>query len=357
VTRVTLLTEIPAPYRIPLFNALAERVELDVVFLRDRNPDRPYGSHDDEMRFARSVLRGVDVTVHGRWLVLNRGVSRRLRGADAVVLGGWNQPAFWEALAWCRVRRVPVALWVESTGRDSRTGRAEPVKRALLRGVDAFVVPGTAARAYVESLGVPVERIRTAPNAVDAAIFGFGSRARSDDRVRLLAVGRLAYEKGIDTLLEAADGLPVDIVLAGVGPEEGRLRALAGANVTFAGQVERDTLPSLYADADVAVMPSRSDPWGMILNEAALAGLPLVSTTAAGAAFDLIEDGVNGFRVPADDPGALRAAIVRLVEDADFRRAAGERSREIGARFTPEAWADAVCETVSAIAAPRRSRR
>src|SRR5204862_6104287 len=129
------------------------------------------------------------------------------------------------------------------------------------------------------AVGVPETRITCAPNAVDAAIFGTVHRTDSDGRCRLLAVGRLAPEKGLDTLLRAAEGLPVEVALAGAGPDEERLRAAAGANVRFLGHVERDSLPALYAAADVLVMPSRSDPWGMVLNEAALAGLPLVSAT------------------------------------------------------------------------------
>jgi glycosyltransferase involved in cell wall biosynthesis len=346
VTRLALLTEIPAPYRIPLFNALAERLDLRVSFLRARNPLRPYDLHADELRFERSVLPGFDVTVAGRWVVVNAGVARRLRDADAVVVGGWNQPAFWEALTWCRMRRVPVLVWVESTARDRRSGRLEAAKRRLLRMPHGFVVPGSLARSYLLDLGVPADKVAVAPNAVDPAIFGSGRRARHDGIVRLLAVGRLAPEKGLDTLLRATEGLRVEVVLAGTGPEEPRLRRLAGADVTFLGHVERDALPALYADADVAVVPSRSEPWGMALNEAALAGLPLVSTTATGAAEELIEDGVNGFRVPPDDVPALRDALRRLVDDEAFRRAAGARSRELGARFTPAAWADAVCAAV-----------
>ena len=346
MTRLALLTEIPAPYRIPLFNALAERVELSVGFLRERNPDRPYDLHADEMHFEWRVLPGFDVTLGARWLVVNRGVAPALRGADVVVLGGWNQPAFWQALALCRAHRVPAVLWVESTGSDHRTGRLDAVKRRLLGCAHAFVVPGSASRAYVESLGVPADRITVAPNAVDPGVFGSAARTRTDDAIRIVAVGRLAPEKGIDTLLEAARGLPAEVLVAGVGPEEPRLRTIAGPNVTFVGQIGRDELATLYADADVAVMPSRSDPWGMVLNEAALAGLPLVSTTAAGAAWELIEDGVNGFRIPSDDPGALRAALTQLVEDDAFRRSAGARSREISARFTPEGWADAVVSVV-----------
>src|SRR5581483_456242 len=226
--------------------------------------------------------------------------------ADVVLVGGWNQPAFLEALASSRKRGVPAILWSESTGRDERSGRHEPVKRMLLRRFDGFVVPGTAARDYLTSLGVPLDRITTAPNAVDATIFSTARRTRTGGPCRVIAVARLSPEKGVDVLVEAAAGLPVEVVIAGAGPEEERLRALAGPNVIFLGNVERDELSVLYADADIAVVPSRSDTWGMALNEAALAGLPLVSTTAAGGAHDLIEDGVNGFLVPPGDAAALR---------------------------------------------------
>jgi glycosyltransferase involved in cell wall biosynthesis len=340
--RVVLLTEIPAPYRIPLFNALAERVDLRVLFLRERHPSRLYDLHRDELRFDWSIVSGIAMTVRGRWLVLNTHVAARTRGADAVVLGGWNQPAYWQALLLARRRHVPAIIWSESTERDRRSGRHERLKRLLLQRVDAFVAPGATALEYLLSLGVSADRITVAPNAVDPAIFGTQAHTEAGAVCRIVTVSRLAPEKGLDVLLKAIDGLAVELLIAGAGPEEARLRDVAGPNVTFLGNVERDVLPRLYAGADIAVVPSRSDPWGMSLNEAALAGLPLVSTTAAGAAHELIEEGVNGFRVPPEDPTALRAAISRLVADTEFRRAAGKRSREIATRFTPEAWADAV---------------
>jgi glycosyltransferase involved in cell wall biosynthesis len=80
----------------------------------------------------------------------------------------------------------------------------------------------------------------------------------------------------------------------------------------------------------------------MPLNEAGLAGLPLVATDAVGGAYELIEDGINGFRVPAGDVDALRAALRTLVDDPGFRTAAGARSRELASALTPERWAAAV---------------
>lgn len=344
MTRLTLLTEIPAPYRIPLFNALAERVELKVIFLAARHQQRPYRRHESEFAFSRLVLPHRDVTIAGRWLVLNRGIREALVGSDVVLIGGWNQPAFWQALVWAKARRVPVIAWVESTERDRRSARFEPMKRSVVRLIDAFLVPGRASYAYLRSLGIENDRITTAPNAVDRALFETAMADGGHMRTRplVLAVGRLAPEKGLDVLLRATSDLPVDVALAGVGPEERSLRALAGQNVRFLGQVDRDELADLYANADVLALPSRSETWGMVLNEAALAGLPLVASDAAGAAYELVVDGENGFRVPADDVGALREALRRLTEDPELRARFGARSREIGAGYSPEAWADAV---------------
>jgi glycosyltransferase involved in cell wall biosynthesis len=105
--------------------------------------------------------------------------------------------------------------------------------------------------------------------------------------------------------------------------------------------VARNETPKLYASADVFVLPSRSEQWGMVLNEAAAAGLPLIATDAAGAAYELVDDDL---RVPAGDVDALRTALRRLAADPALREAAGERARERVARLTPEAWAEGVLE-------------
>ena len=346
--KLALLTEIPAPYRIPLFNALADRVEFRALFLARADPRRPYYEpHEEEWRFDHRVLAGRELRRGGRWIVLSRGVGGELSEfrPDAVGVGGWNQPAFWQASTYCRRRGVPLLVWVESTARDARSESRplELAKRTLIRRAAGFFVPGRASAEYVRSFGVPEERIAHAPNAVDAEIFGRANVDRSGrETCTFLYAGRLDPEKGLDVLLRAFGRVPGALVLAGSGPEEARLRALADGRVRFLGPLDRDELPAVYAQADAFVLPSRSEPWGMVLNEAAAAGLPLVATEGAGAAHDLVEDGVNGFRVPVDDEEALAAALTRLAEDEPFRLAAGARSRELVAAFTPDAWADGV---------------
>jgi glycosyltransferase involved in cell wall biosynthesis len=347
--RVALLTEIPAPYRIPLFNALAAEpdVELRVLFLAERDPRRPfYELHRDEWRFDARVLGGRQLRRGGRWLVLSRGVGRELRRFQphAVAVGGWNQPAFWSALLHTRARRIPLLVWIESTLRDARSeARALALARRAMahRAAGAFV-PGRAAAEFARSLGLSDDRIALAPNAIDNGAFAAPARRPHDGPCSFLYAGRLDPEKGLDVLLEAFRTVPGELELIGTGSDEERLRRLAPERVRFTGPLDRDALIPAYGEADVFVLPSRSEPWGMVLNEAAAAGLPLVATEGAGAAHDLIEDGVNGFRVPVGDAPALAAALTRLAEDPELRRAAGLESRRIVAAFTPESWARGV---------------
>jgi glycosyltransferase involved in cell wall biosynthesis len=211
----------------------------------------------------------------------------------------------------------------------------------MVRGAAGAFVPGSASREYAKALGM--RRVELAPNAVDASIFGRAAVDRSGHHgCTFLYVGRLDAEKGLDTLLEAFRDVPGELLLVGSGTDEERLRALAGERVHFEGPHDRDELVDYYARADVFVLPSRSEPWGMVLNEAAAAALPIVTTEGVGAAHDLVEDGSNGFVVPVDDAAALAHALRTLAGDKALRRSAGHRSRELAARLVPEAWAEGV---------------
>jgi glycosyltransferase involved in cell wall biosynthesis len=357
--RVALLTEIPAPFRLPVFAALAARPEVDlrVLFLAENDPRRNYPSY--ERAFDSEVLRGRNAVVGRHWLVVNVGVLGRLRRLrpDVVVVGGWNQPAFWQAALYARAARTPLVVWVESTARDERAGRrpVEAAKRALVRSAAGFVVPGRAAAEYVRSLGG--REIALAPNAVDLDVFGRRAENRAELRARLgldgvtfLCVSRLSPEKGVDVLVRAFDGVPGELALVGDGPDRERVAALAGPSVRLLGRVERDELVDWYAAADAFVMPSRSETWGMSMQEAAAAGLPLIASEAPGAGYDLIDEGVNGFRVPVEDVEALRAALVRVATDEAFRESARPRTLELARGHTPEAWAEAVARLARRLA-------
>ncbi len=373
--KVALLTEIPAPFRTPLFNALAAKdgVELEVLFLSDTDPRRlHYRPAPDAARFRWSVLRGRQIHRGGHWIVVSRGVVRRLLRTrpDVIVVGGWNQPAYWLAAAAARILRIPLVLWVESTARDARSESPllERAKRAMIRRAAGFIVPGDASSVYLQSFGVDPAQIATAGNAIDLASFrerlaaarrerteGDAPDAGAPQACTVLSVGRLDPEKGFDVLLAAARMLlerqaPIAFVIVGDGSQSAQLRATAPANVSFVGAVDQTSVIEWYARADVFVLASLSEQWGMVLNEAAAAGLPIVATEAAGGAWELIEDGTNGFRIPSGDAERLADALTKLVVDKTFREEAGRQSEQIGLRHTPEVWADSVTEFLTSTA-------
>ena len=156
----------------------------------------------------------------------------------------------------------------------------------------------------------------------------------AEGEVVVVSVARLVEEKAHDTLLRAAAsaGPPVALVLVGDGPERARLEALARelrARVVFTGAIEWKRIIEMYVASDIFALVSRHEPWGVVVNEAASCGLPLVLSDHVGAAHDLLRSGENGVLVPPDDVAATATALTELAADDAERRSFGRRSREI----------------------------
>jgi glycosyltransferase involved in cell wall biosynthesis len=358
--RLMVLTSIIAPYRIPVFNALAASHGLDlrVVYLSETEPRRSWPIYRDDIHHDYGVLRDWAIVPAGNSYVhISRGLLSEVIAwrPHVVVAGAWDQPAM--LLAYLLRRRVGYAFawWVESTERDARRLIRLPraLKARLIRGSDAMIVPGRASSRYISSLGALPEKIAIAPNAVDMHFFAsHGRRDRSvRDGCRFLYVGSLHPLKGLDVLLDAWSllGHPsAMLTVVGDGParqDVGRRAALAAvSSVRLTGHLDREALAAEYASADVFVFPSLSDPWGLVLNEAMACGLPVVTTSAPGAAEDLVSDGWNGYVVRPGDAVALAEAMRALAADADLRASMGRRSLERIAGFSPDRCAEGLAE-------------
>ena len=372
--RVVVVTEIIAPYRIPVFNALAERQEVDlhVIFLSETDTSmRQWRVYSDEIRFSNEVLpswRGR----FGKYNVLvNHRVADALRRArpEVIVCGGYNYLASWQAQRWARQNRVRFLLWCESTASDRRGEHVlvESLKESFLRGCDGFVVPGRSALEYVRSLGAPSERVFVAPNAVDTNLFASGEKTvrGQAEQVRqelglparyFLFVGRLVEAKGVFDLLEGYSLLrpelrsEVGLVFAGDGPRRAQLEALAreiypGA-VHFPGFVHREELANYYGLAECLVLPTHSDTWGMVVNEAMACGLPVICTDVAGCAADLVKS--NGRVVAAGNAAQLAGAMEEIAGDAGLRSSMSRKSAEMIQSYSPELCAAGIAEATQA---------
>jgi glycosyltransferase involved in cell wall biosynthesis len=368
--RLMLVTPIMAPTRIPLFNALASdpTIDLTVVYLARTDPNRRWRFWEHDIAYRHEIL-----TERFRWhrsdnyVHVSTGLLHALRCElpQVVIAGGWDQPMYHQALALRRHFRYAFVWWVESTLRDRRTERRwiRAAKKLLVDAADAIVVPGRASSDYVLALGAQPGRVFVAPNAVDNDFYRAAAVNRSDrsGRVRFLFSGRLEPAKGILYLLDAWNRMNADatLALAGHGSLELAVRARVISEsmpaVETLGHLDRDDLVGEYRRADVFVFPTLSDPWGLAINEAMAAGLPVITTTAPGAVDDLVEHGSTGLVVEPASPDALLDALERLAAEPGLRLEMGSRSADKIAGFEPHAWADGVRE--AAYAAARRTAR
>lgn len=366
--RVLILSEIISPYRIPVFNALAEdgRLELHVVFLSETDSGlRQWRVYKDEIRFSHEVLPSTRFRAGRSSLLLNwklRSCLGRFE-PEVIICGGYNYVASWGALWWTKKNGAELVLWCESNRYDARSGRGlvESLKSYFVSHCDRFVVPGQASREYLRVMGVEDHTISIAPNAVDNEWFRTRAesiRAQSAEfRARfslperfLLFVGRLVAEKGVFDLLAAYNRLPEELrastglIFAGDGPDKTQLerqaRLTTPGAICFPGFLHREELAGLYALAAALVLPTRSDPWGLVVNEAMACGLPIVVSDVAGCACDLVENGWNGYVVPPRDVPKLTAAIELLMQNQQLAKKMGERSVERIRGYSPEACAE-----------------
>jgi glycosyltransferase involved in cell wall biosynthesis len=253
-----------------------------------------------------------------------------------------------------RVRHVPFVLWTGMWFHPQTAFHrlSRPLTEALYRDVPAIVVYGEhVKRVLLEVPGVDRQKIFVAGQAVDASRF-VGVQAARGGRPVVLFVGQFEERKGIDDLLEAFDRVTdpmAELRLVGNGSLEEQIhrRVNGSSRVTIVGHVPQDDLPRELERATCLVLPSvttreTNEPWGLVVNEAMHAGLPVVATDAVGAAVGgLVRDGHNGYVVPERNPDRLGDAMQRLLTDRDAAARMGRQARVDAAAFNYDRMADA----------------
>ncbi|HEY7353957.1 MAG TPA: glycosyltransferase family 4 protein [Terriglobales bacterium] len=373
--KLLLLTEIIAPYRIPVFNALAQepQIDLHVIFLAETDPaSRQWHVYKSEIQFGYEVLPSWRTKLGSYKVLLNHRLSQAFDRAapDVVLCGGYNYLASWQAQRWAKRRKSPFLLWSESTTADQRSLNfvIESLKKSFFSRCDGFVVPGTSAKKYAQQMGAPADSIFVAPNAVDNALFSFNAAAaRGDDQLReslglppryFLYVGRLVKSKGVFELLQAYASLSEDLrseiglVIVGDGPVRAELQTFASTvstgTVHFSGFVHREKLAACYALAECFVFPTHTDTWGLVVNEALACGLPVICSTVAGCAADLVTE-KNGATVAPHRASDLARVMQEIANSPDLRRRMSLQSQEIIQNYSPERCALGIAEAALAM--------
>lgn len=368
--KVTFLTVMPSPYVQDMFAHLAadDRFDLRVLYMEQEAPDTYWG--EQAMPPYAKVLSGGWFGVSGARIHINPSARREIRMADAdmVVVVGYIGLTNQLAMRMLTSRGKPWVFWGEVPGlhRRGRAGRLlrGMMQRPLYRAAGVAGVGSHAVAAYRDLLGDRATQcvLRNIPyhcGIDEFEVASHGRRASSD--LRFLYCGQLIHRKGVDLLIQAfsrmiEEGVQATLTLTGEGPLKSQLRAAlspeVASRVTFTGFKPVCDLPEVFAENDVFVLPSRHDGWGVVVNQAVASRMPVIATSAVGAANDLVHESVNGFRVVPGDAHELEVAMRRFVTDRSllesYRDASGWMAQRVSLTQAANDWYDFLTESLQA---------
>ena len=339
------------PYHHARLTAAGRRMELNAIEFVASDHLYAWSAVAGEDGFTRHTLQpdlGEDQAGIPAGLRLLREALDRIQ-PEVVAIPGWSMPDALEALDWALQNRRPVVVLSESTAWDEpRRPWKEAIKRRVVSLCQAGLAGGTSHRDYLAQLGLPAERVALGYDVVDNAHFESSGGTKAESGLYFLASARFIPQKNLPMLLrayaryrETAGAAAWPLVLLGDGPLRPELETLVRElglehSVSLPGFVQYEALPGFYAGAGAFVHPSTVEPWGLVVNEAMAAGLPVLVSRTCGCAADLVADGENGFLLDPADAGQI-AGCLQQVSAPDFPRVRfGEASRRRIADWSPE---------------------
>lgn len=349
-TKALLITNIPNPYRVPLFNELHRQLAsqgtgLKVVFGAAGYERRQFRLDMNRCEFPYHILesgalRYADAErVSFTYKKLLSVIARER--PDVIVANGFSIATM---KVWARsfFARTPFLIWSGATHRPRERLSAwrRLQRRIMVRRASGCIAYGSMAKDYLVSLGVEPSRIEIGINTVDTDFFRTetsrlrAGQPRGDGIKNLLCISYLTPRKRVDQLLRVAEKLSrvrsdFRLLVLGDGPEMGPLRETARRlgverHVDFKGFVQKDQIPAYLAVTDCFLFPTDYDIWGLVLVEAMAAGAACIASVNAGAVRDLISDGVTGYAMDFSDSEAVAARVNGLLNDAQTAARLGQ---------------------------------
>jgi glycosyltransferase involved in cell wall biosynthesis len=341
IKRILLVSNVPQPYIIPLFNELdrqcrEKNMELKIVFASGGYKRRKFMLDFSEITFRYEILKSLKLHFGNNektfftYSGINRVISQYK--PDKIIVAGFS-PA--TVKIWLRsfFQSMNYVIWSgawDFPGRlDSWIRKSQ--RRALIRRASAFVASGSKAKEYLVNMGAPAEKIFIAINTVDTKFFASETKKiRNADKTpgkkHLICFGYLVPRKNVSKLIEVIDELAKtrnDFIfdILGDGDERAKLEKIVAekkldAVIKFHGFIQKNDLPKYLAASSCFLFQTDFDVWGLVVNEAMAAGVPVLSSVNAGATYDLIVNGENGFAVDYNDKNDVVQKINSLLDNS-----------------------------------------
>lgn len=355
--KVLFITNLPSPYRVDFFNELGKSVNLTVCYERRSSSERNKEWVNKNKRnyqeiFISAKKVGVDKSI-------GLGLVRELKRDeyDYLIVTGFSSPSVIILILYCQLHKIPYIMEDDGGLYNINGEKHRWIKYQLLKKVKAYFTTTDENIKALIRLGVNEEIIYKYPFSsvknidIEEGIIKranqdeIKSNLQVDEEKVILAIGQFIQRKGFDILLKAFKNMPSNYGLYFVGGEPTSkylelVSRLHLNNVHFVGFKSKEDLKNYYSIADVFVLPTREDIWGLVVNEALAAGLPVITTDKCGAGLELIKNGENGYLVKVEDSEEISSRIVEILKNEVDKNIMSENAINVARKYTIEEMAE-----------------
>jgi glycosyltransferase involved in cell wall biosynthesis len=367
--KIAILHNIIAPYKTSLFNALHEIYDnFKVLYISETEHRREWEINKDDIKFPHEIMFRMPADeVHSVLLFRKTWLCLNAFDPEILIIDGYSYSASWAGLLWAKKNKRKIILWSSSNEQDhKRLFYKELLKRLFVKNCDAYNVYGSKSKKYLIKLGAREDRVFIMGNTTDNDLFYNETMKWRKLRNTLcqeyavpasnfLYIGRFSEEKNIFSMLEAYKKVmhisdEWGLILVGNGPLrraiEHYIQKHKIRNVLLPGFKQRGEICKFFAISDVFVLPSVSEPWGLVVNEAMAAGLPVLVSDKCGCSEDLVKEGINGFLFDPYNSDELSNLMKRIIEGRIDLKRMGENSLKIIKNYTLQRAAEIIVKTV-----------
>lgn len=345
--RVAIITNIPAPYRVDFFEYLEKNYteyEFTIIYSSKNEDNRKW--HIEKEKLSNSVfLESKTIKIKKRfdtkYVHFPVGVDTTLKKiAPDIVVGSEYNPTVIQALWYCKRKKIPYVSWTDGTLFSERNINfvQKFLRKYIVANAASYIASSTKSKEAQVHYGAKEKRCHVSFLTVD--LEKYIQKPQGQGKGKILCVGSLIQRKGVDLLFNALSKVHADyeLYLAGDGDEKDALSQLAESlkiekKIHFLGQLSRKELLGHYADSDLFVLPTREDCFALVILEAMCSNLPIICSKYADGAFDLIEDGKNGYIIDPYSTEVFAEKIEQVLRDQGLRKSMGHYSQTVLEKF------------------------
>lgn len=323
--KVLYVTNLPAPYKIAFFEELSKKINLTVAYERKKASNRNNEWKSDIKRNYKEIY------LHGKTIGAEWSLSIEIiqvlkkNHYDIVLMNGYSSPTAMIAIFYMRIFHIKYVVVCDGMLPASDNKIKKWLKKYFISGAYFCMSSGDITKQQLIKYGADEQKIYWYPfssvslKEVVDDIYNkeiYKEKVECKSSKMVLFVGQIIYRKGIDTLIEAFKKMNnSDVQLYIVGGEKNEFNKITQSNIRFVEFKKKEDLIKYYQAADLFVLPTREDIWGLVINEALSKGVPVLTTNCCGAGMEILKENKGGKIIMPDDPDALASSMSEMLAD------------------------------------------